>query len=158
MRTTGTGPLSVACDQCPWRKANQGKHTPWGFYNKANLTRLWRQIRGGGARQSCHPTDPSHPDHIAAGAKPGAAPRECPGSVILIFREMERMKGPNDLVDGDSTKAYLKSRRKGLTKTGIMYWLISRFKMGDTPFFGEGKLPNVDVDDPEIGLPEYLES
>ena len=76
--------MKTACDQCPWRRSNHGKPTRGGFFRKDNLRRLWGQLRGAspdsmGGRQSCHLTDPSHPDHIEAGAKPDAKPRECPG-------------------------------------------------------------------------------
>jgi D-serine deaminase-like pyridoxal phosphate-dependent protein len=54
----------------------------FGFYTKANLRRLWRQIRGadplGCTAQSCHLTDPQHPHHIAVGAKAGATAQETP--------------------------------------------------------------------------------
>jgi len=149
------------CDNCPWRLANQGKRTPWGFYNKTNLRRLWRQIRGGGAMQSCHPTDPSHPDHIAAGAKPGSTPRECPGSVILVVRELcqlQRMaeERGSDAIDVPDITRYLKQRRKGLTRSGLLYYLISRTVFGGKPLIGEPVLPDVDVDDKTIGLPPEL--
>src|SRR5579864_1339428 len=137
------------CAQCPWRLANHGKPHKFGFYRKANLRRLWNQIRSGGAEQSCHLTDPSHPDHVAVGAKPGAQAQECPGSVILILREVNRMSD-NNVMTPESADAYFASRRKGIKKgTGALYWLISRIKLGGT-VMGGPKLPEVDVDDPAI--------
>ena len=92
------------CEQCPWRIANHGRRHPGGFYRKDNLRRLWNQIRKGGRLQSCHPTDPGHADHRTyAGAKPGAKPLECIGSVILILREMRYA----DTLDGDTTAGEL---------------------------------------------------
>jgi len=149
-RVAEQGAVSRPCANCPWRIANHGKRTPWGFYTKTNLRRLWNQIRRGGA-QSCHPTDPNHPDHIAAGAKPGATPKECPGSVILIFREFAKMANDKGVIEPESCSAYLRDHKDGLTKSGIAYWAVSRLAFGGVRFVGGPKLPDVDVDDPEIG-------
>lgn len=147
-----------ACAQCPWRLANQGKRHPHRFYTKRNLTRLWNQIRGGGAPQSCHLTDPSHPDHVKVGAPLGATPQECPGSVIVVLRELERMTGGNGgMVEPEHVNRYVASRPRGLTRRGIVYWVVQRIQMAGVPFFGESKLPDVDVDDAEIGLPAWME-
>jgi hypothetical protein len=148
------------CPQCPWRISNQGKRHWGGFYTRANLTRLWGQIRKGGGVQSCHLTDPQHPDHIKAGASELATPKECPGSVILVLREMSFMctlgHEPGE-ADELALARYFKARgRAGLNKMGFAYWILSRVKMGGIPFLGGPKLPKVDVEDPEIGLPEYL--
>lgn len=148
--------MSTPCDQCPWRLSNQGKKHKFGFYNKVNLTRLWGQIRRGGGEQSCHLTDPSHPDHVAVGAKEGATAKECPGSVIVVLREVEQMAGPDRVVTPESVLRYKAARKKGLTKNGIAYWVVSRLQFGGVPFFGGPKLPEVDVHDIEIGLPEVL--
>lgn len=145
------------CAHCPWRTTNQGKRTPWGFYTAANLRRLWNQIRSGGRAQSCHPTDPSHPDHRAAGAKPGSKPRECPGSVIIVMREIRAMANAERVVTPESMTAYSKRRKGGLKRPhGITYWLIERMQMGGVPFFGGEKLPNIDINDPEVSLPPAL--
>jgi hypothetical protein len=149
--------LTKPCAQCPWRLANQGTRHPHGFYTKSNLKRLWNQVRGGGQPQSCHLTDPSHPDHIAAGAKPNAKPQECPGSVILIRREIRLMANAEGVVGGKEELAhYFKARKRGLTKRGALYWIVQRIQMGNVPMMNEdGPLPNVE-DLPEIGLPEDL--
>jgi hypothetical protein len=149
-------PVNKPCENCPWRLANQGKRTPWGFYTKTNLRRLWGQIRRGGGQQSCHPTDPSHPDHIAAGAKEGSKARECPGSVILVLRELKDASNESSVLTPESMNAYLKTRKNGITKSGFRYWILERIQMGGVPYFGGPKLPSVDVDDPEVGLPEEL--
>ena len=154
---------ATPCDQCPWRVANHGKRHPGGFYRKDNLRRLWNQIRKGGRLQSCHPTDPSHEDHRQyAGAKPGAKPLECIGSVILILREMRYA----DTLDGDTTAGELSptdfdrymaetKQRKGLTRDGLLYQGFSRAlprPLGDgTP------LPAVNeelLDSPAYGRPD----
>jgi hypothetical protein len=152
-----TDTIHKPCDNCPWRVCNHGKRTKWGFYTKSNLKRLWGQIRRaarGGIAQSCHPTDPSHPDHREAGAKTGSTPVECAGSVILVYRELQKLKdaAPGDIVDGTHIDAYLaQNKQHGLTKKGLLHWLIGRHQMGGT-FFGTGpKLPNVDIDEPGVG-------
>jgi hypothetical protein len=145
-----------ACAQCPWRLSNQGKRHEFGFYTAANLRRLWKQVRGGDAAQSCHLTDPSHPDHVAVGAKPGAKAQECPGSVILIRREIQVLAEMGGGVVGtkEGLARYFKERRKGLTKKGVLYWVIQRIQFGHVPFFNsDGPLPEIE-DDEAIGLPE----
>ena len=118
------------CAACPWRIANHGKRTPGGFYTKRNLRRLWNQIRGGGGLQSCHPTDPGHPDH---GAKPDSKPRECAGSVILVTRELRRVArlsahgSQAGVIDGAGIEAYLKLEgARGLKRHGFIYYLLAR--------------------------------
>jgi len=144
------------CDQCPWRLENHGKRSPGSFYTKANLRRLWNQVRKGGGVQSCHLTDPSHPDHVAAGARPGSTAQECAGSVVLVLREVADMATTDNEVNKQSVSDYLSRRKRGLTKTGILYWLVSRIQLGGTPFIGGPKAPSVDVDDPAVGLPVEL--
>lgn len=145
-----------ACSQCPWRLSNQGKPHPFGFYTRKNLTRLWGQVRGGGKRQSCHLTDPSHPDHVAAGCKPGASVRECPGSVLLVLREVRSMADEQSYIGEGAVRAYLERRgRKGLSKEGILYWLLSRIQLGGVPLVGGPSMPEVEEDE-GVGLPEWL--
>ena len=145
--------MNRPCDQCPWRLTNQGKRHRFGFYTKANLRRLWNQVRGGGRPQSCHLTDPSHPEHAAVGAKPDSTPRECPGSVILIKREIRAMADETGTVSPTSIDRYLATRRRGITKRGILYWVVQRIQLAGVPMVGGNPLPEVDVDDPEIRLP-----
>lgn len=143
------------CEQCPWRLTNQGKRHFGSFYTKKNLKRLWNQIRAGGGMQSCHLTDPTHPDHIKAGAKKDSEPHECPGSLLLVQRELWRMRGDNGIVDGDGVNRYLRERKNGITKKGIFYWLVQRIHMAGIPHVG-GR-PMLDIpEDEEIGLPAYL--
>lgn len=147
--------MRTPCAQCPWRLTNQGKPHPHGFYTKANLRRLWNQIRGGGRAQSCHLTDPSHPDHVAAGAKEGAQAQECPGSVILVRREVAQMADGGGVVRAEGVKRYLAVRRNGLTKPGVLYWCVQRIALAGT-FVGGEPIPEVDDHDAAIGLPEAL--
>lgn len=147
------------CAQCPWRLENQGKDHPYDFYTEENLKRLWDQVRNGGKMQSCHLTDPSHPDHLAVGTKPDAKIQECPGSVILIMREFAKMADAEGTIDDDTVLRYIKERSEtqgGLTKDGIFYWVVQRLTWGGKPFLGGPVLPEVDDEDPEIGLPEAL--
>ena len=150
------------CSACPWRVENHGRKNEWGFYTPKNRKRLWNQIRGadrsGECRpQSCHPTDPGHPDHIAAGAKPGSVPKECPGSVILVYREIEKIiaagagTGREREITPEGIKAYQKAHRDGLTNRGILYWVMERITYGGVPFVGGPKLPDVDVNEAGIG-------
>ena len=142
------------CDQCPWRVANHGKRHRHGFYTKRNLTRLWNQIRKGGGVQTCHPTDPGHPDH---GAKPDSTPTECAGSVILVTRELRfaaNLGGEPDTLEPGDIDAYLADHadRRGLTMSGFRYFCWAR----NVPRpVGKGDpLPTVSVeqlDSPEFG-------
>ena len=127
--------LGALCSQCPWRKSNHGKRSKGGFYTKANLRRLWNNIRRGGSQQSCHLTDPSHPDHIEAGAPVGAKARECPGSIALIAREIEKLNGY-----GDKPDAYFKANPKGLTRSGVYYWINRQIFGG----LGYPPIPTID--------------
>jgi hypothetical protein len=116
---------------------------------------LWGQIRRGGSAQSCHLTDPSHPDHIEAGAPKNGKAKECPGSVVLVMREFDQLSNDENHVDVESIDRYHANRKTGLTKKGILYWLVNRYQLGKTPL-GQGALPEVDACDEEIGLPEEL--
>jgi hypothetical protein len=144
-----------ACVQCPWRAENQGKRHFGGFYTKANLRRLWNEVRRGGAPQSCHMTDPGHPDHLRAGCKEGAEPRECPGSVLLVLREVGSMADGDGVVTEEGVRRYLATRRTGLTRSGLEYWLVSRIHLGGVPLVGGPALPDVEEDD-GVALPDFL--
>lgn len=151
--------LTRPCAQCPWRLSNQGKRHAFGFYTLSNLRRLWNQVRGGGRPQSCHLTDPTHPDHVAVGAKPGSQARECPGSVILVRRELCKMADEHGVIGGDTLvlDRYFKTRRRGLTRRGALYWIVQRIQLAHVPMMNaDGPLPDVDDTDVEIGLPEKL--
>ncbi len=144
------------CESCPWRIANHSKRTKWQFYTQANLRRLWNQIRRGGGAQTCHPTDPSHPDHIAAGAKPGAVKHECAGSVILVLKEFEKIKAiaGDQPISGEHVVRYRAENPDGLTDTGLAFWMVQRYQLGGTPLIGEAPLPEVNWQMEGIGRPE----
>ena len=120
------------CDDCPWRKANQGRRHPGGFFRKDNLRRLWNEIRKGGGMQTCHPTDPSQPDHRTyAGAKEGATAQECAGSVILITRELRhagKLGGEEPVINVEGATLYLAEtrQRKGLSQGGLLWFAFQR--------------------------------
>ena len=115
------------CSDCPWRIANHGRRHPGGFFRKDNLRRLWNQIRKGGGMQTCHPTDPSHPDHRKyGGAKEGSDALECIGSIVLVTREIvhaARLGKSQTTVDVAGAELYLKESRtrKGLTRSGLLW-------------------------------------
>lgn len=141
---------SVLCPQCPWLISNHGRRSKGGFYRKDNLRRLWNQVRRGGRQQSCHLTDPSHPDHVAAGADPGAQPRECTGSLVLVTREIEKMRhmamaandGDEEIIP-DIVESYLRENPKGLSKLGVQYWLIHRILLSGVPMIGGPPIPAI---------------
>lgn len=139
------------CKQFPWRIANHGKRHRHGFYTKRNLTRLWNQIRNGGRAQSCHITDPSTPEHVAAGAKPGTTPMECIGSITLVTRELNYIKtlASGDTIDTTHLNAYRSRSRKrrGLTQSGLIYFLVERHMFGHLPDCTKW------INDPAIGRP-----
>lgn len=149
--------LTVPCASCSWRKSNQGKPHKFGWFTRKNLTRLWNQIRGGGEAQSCHLTDTSVEQHVACGAK-GDKPKECAGSVVIVLRELLVIKemARGEPIEPEHVDEYLRTRKKGLKKTGLLYWLVSRISAAGIPYIGGAPLPEVDADDPEVGLPKYL--
>lgn len=58
-----------------------------------------------------------------------------------------------------SAERYKATRKKGLTSSGISYWVVSRLHLGGAPLVGGPKLPTVteeELFDPEIGLPAEL--
>lgn len=147
---------TTLCGQCPWRRSNHGRRSKGGFYRKDNLRRLWNQIRNGGGQQSCHLTDPSHPDHQAAGAPEDAQPQECPGSLVLIQREIRRMRltagGPEAEITPEALNRYLKDNPRGISRRGTIYWLVQRLHLGGTPIIGGPAMPKMDqslLDDEE---------
>lgn len=148
----------TACAQCPWRANNQGKPHRRGFYTKANLRRLWDGLRTGQDPQSCHLTDPSHPDHLEAGAPENATPQECPGSVIIVMRELTELAGG---VGGEITRERISAHfhdrpQSGFSVQGLNFWLVARMQLAGQPLIGGPPVPEVDVDDPEVLLPEWL--
>lgn len=142
-----------ACEQCPWRTSNQGKRTAWGFYTKENLRRLWRGLCGRRQQlqpQSCHLTDPSHEDHVKAGASEKATAKECPGSVIVMIRENNILgKYLEDAGGPDGFRLYSRERF-GLNREAACWWTTRGI-----PLVGGPALPDVN-DDSEIGVPDWL--
>ena len=142
------------CPNCPWLKANHGRRSPGGFYTKRNLRRLWNEVRSGKGMQSCHMTDPVHPDHVAAGTPLTAQPHECPGSVALAVRELLKLKAVRDRVESEqAVEVYLRENPGGLKRQGIFFWLMQRVSLVGVPVIGRDPLPWIDpqlVDDEEL--------
>lgn len=61
-----------------------------------------------------------------------------------------------NVVDVDGIERYrAASGRRGLTKAGVRYWVLNRIgAKGHFMFGGGGPLPEVDVGDADVGLPE----
>ena len=155
-----TTTIPPVCPQCPWRTANHGKRSRGSFYTKRNLRRLWNQIRGGGKIQSCHLTDPSHPDHIEAGASPDAKVHECTGSIILVIREIDKLReiAQGEPVTPEHVELYLEQNPDGIKRRGMPYWLLQRIQFANDLLPGHESIPNAPqelVQSSEIGrLPQ----
>jgi hypothetical protein len=105
--------------------------------------------------QSCHLTDPSHPHHVEAGASDKSTPQECPGSLLIVQRELRSMADDDGVVTPESYERYLKRRRRGITRRGMLFWVVQRCQFGDVPIVGERSMPLI-PEDQAIGLPAYL--
>jgi hypothetical protein len=76
-----------------------------------------------------------------------------------VLREVEKMAGEKRHINGAGIDRYLDERkRRGLTQLGILYWVVQRIQFAGVPAMGGPKLPDVDVNDAEIGLPKGLEN
>lgn len=126
------------------------------FYTQFNLERLWAGLREGGTPQSCHLTDPGDEQHIDAGCPENATAQECPGSVVLMMRELRDLAGEDAHIDPADIDAYLARRPGGLTKPGLRYWIVRHLELGDEGMRPAPPLPRADIDHPDIGLPAYL--
>lgn len=148
-----------ACAQCPWRLSNQGQPHPHGFFDAANVRRLWNGLRTGEAPgMSCHPTDSRMAEFEGYEATAERETmHECAGSVAMRVREFMRFQAICLEVEAEQ-KAGAKFRRgealhryraeagrNGLTRIGIetLTWLV---------ITGQTKLPSPElVNDPDIG-------
>lgn len=149
-------PHLVVCPSCPWAGENQlKKPDPFSFYTKKNLLRLWRQLRTGENRQSCHLTDPTNDDHIKAGCALNAKIHECAGSVVLLQRELVIVGGPERIISPEGADAYLATRRMGLTRAGLLA-NVMRLTHPGVPLIGGVPFPVVDVANPRVVLPDFL--
>lgn len=134
-----------ACAHCPWRVSNQGKRHPGHWYTLANLRRLWTGLRTGEAPgMTCHPTDPNNPVPEGCPSVPeGAETRECTGALLLVTRELK-------LLEKLDVKPYLKQRgRIGLSRDGLVHWVMGRCKLGGTIMGTGAKIPLID-EDPDV--------
>lgn len=142
----------VACMECPWRTANQGKKHPDGWYTKKNLQRLWAKMRRGDA-MTCHPTDPRTPLHGKVRAK--VQTRECSGIIVLVGREYklyERLAAVEGATIEEAFTKYRTTRPFGLTRMGLVNYAM-RVAFPGTPVIGGKELPKQDINDPDIGYP-----
>lgn len=144
------------CAACPWRRSNQGKPHPHGWYSKRNLRRLWTGLRTGEAPgMTCHPTDSNLlvPDGYRE-ARPDAETVECSGALLLVQRELrivERMVLAEEI---GGTREYLRTRRRGLTRAGLMWWIGSRYQFAGTPL-GGAPMPGI-PEDPDVGYDDAV--
>lgn len=145
--------LPRACAHCPWRKSNQGKPHPDGWYRLANLRRLWRGLRNGDP-MTCHPTDPYNP--VPPGAQPvpeGVVTHECTGATILQQREAAIF---NQLAVSDPTskttiRDYRRLRPRGLSQAGLIEIILNRGLFGGVPILGGKAQARPDLMDPDVG-------
>ncbi len=141
------------CLHCPWRPSNQGKRHPDGWYTKANLQRLWAQLRRG-ELMSCHPTDPGNPVSDAAqkaGYRPAPAHsrvRECTGALVIQQREFMLLQDRYNANLG----IYRRERPRGLTRDGIMA-LLERAVFGGSPFGAGPALTRPNLNQDDVGVP-----
>lgn len=135
--------MKKPCQDCPWRKSNQGKPHSHGWYTIQNRRRLWAGLRTGEAPgMTCHPTDPNNdvPDGHRTPPK-GSQAKECAGALLLVQRELNRFQ--------KDPKGYCKARgRRGLSKEGIAWWGFSRCALAGTPLGGDS-MPMI-KEDPDI--------
>lgn len=132
----------TVCQECPWRITNQGRKHPQGHYTKASLKRLWDDLRKGVGPLLC--------------LFRGCEGRECRGSIVLVKRELARMLNPRGGITEGSILEYLAARPGALTRDGAHYWLARHLRYGERNGQRHAALPKVQ-DDPEVGLPEFLE-
>lgn len=145
----------VACAHCPWRRSNQGKPHPDGWYTKKNLRRLWAGLRSGEAPgMTCHPTDPNNP--VPEGTKPVPADvetRECYGALLLVARELRVVDQLEKAGVGRGLyAAYHQMRPRGFTKRGAFSWACRAV----APALAEmPPMPTTFVEDEDIQHPDF---
>lgn len=157
-RRTIQDALPQPCAHCPWRISNQGTPHPHGFFDKANIRRLWDGLRKGDAPgMSCHPTDPRMAEFEGYEGTSDKTMHECAGSLIVIARELARFKAHCYDVEreeadgakfrhGEALRRYRRENRNGMTHEGLaeMAWMVAT---------GQIRLPGdaARVNDPDIG-------
>jgi hypothetical protein len=135
------------CALCPWRLDNQDKRHPHGFYAKANLRRLWAQLRRG-ERMTCHPTDPRMAEFTGyEGTENSHCTRECTGSLVLVQREFMRLQASIKAHAARGLKLYRQAHPAGLTTDG------ARCTLARAMFCYPGELPMAkpNLNQPGIG-------
>lgn len=129
----GTAPAHTSpCAACPWRTANHGKRHPGSWYTKGNRRRLWSGLRAG-EMMSCHPTDPGNPvpEGLPAPAD-GTTIKECAGAHVLLQRELAIFTALCARMDvADAYRRYTELRRRGITRVGLMRYMVRGTPLGD---------------------------
>lgn len=110
---------------------------------------------------TCHPTDPDNPVADDGSQAPdGAQTKECYGALLLVAREMKLAEGLCETHGDRAAQEYRKLRPKGLTRTGLSYW-VWRFAAGGTPITGPSVPTTFTLDDeiqhPDFDAPEILD-
>jgi hypothetical protein len=133
--------------------SNQGRPHRDGWFTKKNLRRLWNALRRGEAPgMTCHPTHPREGfDFLDADPKT----HECAGLLLIVQRELHMVQTlQRKLGDKVAFETYLTQRRQGLTRTGLLWWAVSRCALAGTIMGG----PPMDVieEDADVGYPGVL--
>ena len=107
----------AACQECPFRESNRGRENKFDHYQNENLTRYWREVSQDGDFFTCHMFGvDAYAFDDAAKAQGFKAPvnighaRECAGTVAMLRRELDILKGYNTWAD------YKKARPTGISE------------------------------------------
>lgn len=144
-----------ACSDCPWRKSNQGRRHPDGWFSQKNLQRLWAGLRSGAAPgMTCHPTHPKveAPDGSVNFLEHGEKTQECYGALLLVQRELRLIEKLDPKHKPHTFKAYRRLRPRGLTTRGFMLWLERVVFAGR---LGTPAMPEVE-EDPDVAYTKAL--
>lgn len=105
------------CQECPFRESNRGRENPFDHYQNHNLTRYWREVSQDGDFFTCHMfgvdayafDDSAKAQGFKAPVNIGHA-RECAGTVGMLRRELDILKG------FDSWADYKNARPTGISE------------------------------------------
>lgn len=125
------------CQECPFKESNRGRENPFDHYQDYNLTRYWREVSQDGDFFTCHMfgvdayafDDSAKAQGFKAPVNIGHA-RECAGTVAMLRRELDILKGHDSWEDykserptGISQKTYrrLQERITGDTQPALTF-------------------------------------
>ena len=97
-------PEATPCQSCPFLRANHGKRRPKGWYDEANVRRLWAGLSEG-ERLACLEL-----------ASPTAPPRDCSGALLLVARHLYALRGR-------AFESYQHATPTPLTQQGVSRWI-----------------------------------